>query len=756
MATRTLEIIVNQTGNAAKGIDSLTDSLGKVEPAAAKAKGGTSALSGGLADLAGSFGLPLGPAALVTAGIAAAGAAIVTSVNAAREGRAVQAQLAAVLESTGHAAGISQAALNEHAEALQKVTNFDDEAVGSAQALLLTFTKIGGAVLPEATKTVLDMSVALGQDLKSSSIQVGKALNDPINGVTALRRVGVSFTEDQQKMIASLVETGDLAGAQALILKELNTEFGGSAAAAREADGGFIALGNSVANLAEAVGSIIMNINDGTGAMSGLISVIDAATSSVNEIADAFSVGLPQGFLTMIDNSSLLLQALEELGIDVIPEFTNAAKDAAEATNAQAGAHGSAAEAAAEQAAATAELTLLQADALTDLAKLDEAYNEKKEQLLDNRLKAESDASTSQADNYKAMNEKLNEIDANRGKQTTEEIDAKKKKVIAAYNEENVEIQNKLTERQNAIDEQLAKEKAQHEEKAAEIKRLMALQVLEQSGQLEELTGIAGITAQQYMDAVAAGAISANREVETQAATTEKSFEGAQKRTAQLVKENQDLIKRLHGETTSSIVDGSKRATDSIVTDYDRQARAAKIAYDQRMSATGSTNYSSTRRNTDWGPGMAQGGSFVVPPGFPNDSFPMWVESGEHVTVIPRNKATNMPEFATGTNNIYVKPGGGRFSKMSGRELLDAQKKRLGGGKSASSAAASSSAQSMASTASATPIASASPRSMGGGGGPINITIQYNPTVSLANQYELVQALKPAFEELARFYGLNI
>ena len=36
------------------------------------------------------------------------------------------------------------------------------------------------------------------------------------------------------------------------------------------------------------------------------------------------------------------------------------------------------------------------------------------------------------------------------------------------------------------------------------------------------------------------------------------------------------------------------------------------------------------------GPGFARGGSFIVPQGFPNDSFPMRVSSGERVTVTPR------------------------------------------------------------------------------------------------------------------------
>src|SRR6185295_7300572 len=71
-----------------------------------------------------------------------------------------------------------------------------------------------------------------GQDAKTSSLQLGKALNDPIKGVTALSRAGVSFTQQQKDQIKALVESGNLLGAQKIILKEVGTEFGGAAAAA--------------------------------------------------------------------------------------------------------------------------------------------------------------------------------------------------------------------------------------------------------------------------------------------------------------------------------------------------------------------------------------------------------------------------------------------------------------------------------------------------------------------------------------------
>jgi hypothetical protein len=72
----------------------------------------------------------------------------------------------------------------------------------------------------------------MGKDLNSSAILVGKALNDPVKGVGALSRAGVQFTASQKETIKALVDSGNVMGAQKMILKELETQFGGSAKAA--------------------------------------------------------------------------------------------------------------------------------------------------------------------------------------------------------------------------------------------------------------------------------------------------------------------------------------------------------------------------------------------------------------------------------------------------------------------------------------------------------------------------------------------
>jgi hypothetical protein len=198
--------------------------------------------------------------AIATVGVAALTGVAVLSVKAFNESAEAIAQTNAVLASTKGVAGVAAQQVTDLATSLQKVTKFSDEDVRSVENLLLTFTAIGKDIFPEATKTVLDMATALGEDTKSASIQLGKALQDPVLGITALRRVGVNFSDAQKDVIKNLVETGQKAKAQQLILKELHTEFGGSAEAAGKTFAGSLAkLNNSLNDVEEAIGQLISN-----------------------------------------------------------------------------------------------------------------------------------------------------------------------------------------------------------------------------------------------------------------------------------------------------------------------------------------------------------------------------------------------------------------------------------------------------------------------------------------------------------------
>ncbi|RYD57019.1 MAG: hypothetical protein EOP56_09435 [Sphingobacteriales bacterium] len=170
-------------------------------------------------------------------------------------------QLNAALKSTGGIAGVTMGQLIDQAEALQKVTLFDDDSTKGAQSLLLTFTNIRDEIFTEAIPAIQDLATRMGTDLNGAAVQVGKALNDPIQGINALRRVGVSFTKDQRKVIETLVRTGKVAEAQRLILKELNTEFGGSAReAALAGAGAFQILQNEIGDIKEDLGELALEL----------------------------------------------------------------------------------------------------------------------------------------------------------------------------------------------------------------------------------------------------------------------------------------------------------------------------------------------------------------------------------------------------------------------------------------------------------------------------------------------------------------
>jgi hypothetical protein len=95
---------------------------------------------------------------------------------------------------------------------------------------MLTFTKVTREAFERAQVSAIDLSKAFGTDLQSAALQLGKALNDPTEGLSALTRSGVSFSEGKKADQAN-VEAGDAAGAQAMILDELNRQFGGQGAA---------------------------------------------------------------------------------------------------------------------------------------------------------------------------------------------------------------------------------------------------------------------------------------------------------------------------------------------------------------------------------------------------------------------------------------------------------------------------------------------------------------------------------------------
>jgi hypothetical protein len=137
----------------------------------------------------------------------------------------------------GNAAGISATEVEKLAGSLEALTATEAESIQEGANLLLTFGNIrnefgaGNDIFTQTTKIMVDLGVALKRGPVQTATMLGKALNDPIRGMTALTRVGVSFTDEQRNQVKALQQTGDLMGAQKIILAELQRQYGGSGAA---------------------------------------------------------------------------------------------------------------------------------------------------------------------------------------------------------------------------------------------------------------------------------------------------------------------------------------------------------------------------------------------------------------------------------------------------------------------------------------------------------------------------------------------
>lgn len=216
-------------------------------------------------------------------------------IDDARNSGLLLAQTENVIRSTGAAAGVTAQHVVDLATALSDASGaslFGDDQIQESENLLLTFTNIKGATLDAATAISVDLAQAMGGAPKDSAIQLGKALNDPIKGVSALSRVGVTFTDQQKEQIRVMQESGDMAGAQAVILAELNKEFGGSAAAAAAAADPMVRFHAVLGETAEGIGaSLLPAIDSLTGVltnpavMAGITSLGEGLASGIGTAA---------------------------------------------------------------------------------------------------------------------------------------------------------------------------------------------------------------------------------------------------------------------------------------------------------------------------------------------------------------------------------------------------------------------------------------------------------------------------------------
>ncbi len=256
----------------------------------------------------------------ITGAIAAlgAGVGIAAAIREAEKFQTTMFRVEAVIKATGGAAGRSADQLREQARQIALGTLESTEGVLRAQQTLLTFRKVQGDVFDRAIVAAADMTAALGGDLNSATLQLAKALENPLEGISALSRSGTVFTAAQKDMVRAMVEAGQTAEAQAFILDELEAQYKGTAeAAAGGLAGAQDTLGQAMQELKLVIGNALLPtmmelVKIATGIVNGFASMTRAVGAFFSAIG-GMDLWKTQVQLAMIATDNLTLSMGDEI-----------------------------------------------------------------------------------------------------------------------------------------------------------------------------------------------------------------------------------------------------------------------------------------------------------------------------------------------------------------------------------------------------------------------------------------------------------
>ena len=293
MPTTEINLIVNSSGakkgfnDYTRGAKRATKETSKLQKSVRDTASSVSLIRGPLdgvaarfTNISGALGRGLTPAT-IAAGVAFTGLALGVgkSLSAFATYERTLGRVQGVFRATGNAAGFTAQEIDKFAIDLGRTTLQSRQSVLEAAAALGTFRNIAGQAFIQTIKRAADLSEVLGQDLRSTTVQLAKALEDPIRGLSNLRRVGVSFTESQEKVIKQLVRTGQTAAAQAKILDVLNEQVGGAAVKAAEG------LAGTLDTLNESWNEFLTSVGSNLGPLAnGFIRFADAVINPIDSV----------------------------------------------------------------------------------------------------------------------------------------------------------------------------------------------------------------------------------------------------------------------------------------------------------------------------------------------------------------------------------------------------------------------------------------------------------------------------------------
>ena len=224
-----------------------------------------------LAAVAAGFSVVSNAAGILASGIGKVVDACSALVSAYSAQELSERRLQATLRATQNVIGMSVGELLELADAFSKASTYTDQEILAVEQMLVATRKISRETLPEATKAVLDMASATGEDLTGAAQRLAQALSDPAGEIESLKEAGIQLTEQQKKNIQTVQDQNGIYDAQKLILDEVAGTYGDMAEAIADTDTGKL----------EKIGNVWSDIKEGLGY--GLLDAINPALDTLYE-----------------------------------------------------------------------------------------------------------------------------------------------------------------------------------------------------------------------------------------------------------------------------------------------------------------------------------------------------------------------------------------------------------------------------------------------------------------------------------------
>tara|TARA_B110000879_G_scaffold103489_1_gene139691 strand:- start:7104 stop:9404 length:2301 start_codon:yes stop_codon:yes gene_type:complete len=217
-----------ETNKTTTATDKMVVSLKRASNAAAVMTGPLGGVSGRLSFLATGLDKFTLKGIAAGVGLAALATIIKNSIGAFAAYETQMFKLEAMTKATGFTAGFTASELDSMAIAVGRDTLASADGIRDLQGVLLTFQSISGDVFKRAIAASVDLSAVMGQTAASAGKTLAKALEDPINNLSALTRAGVLFTEQEKEKIVALKDANKVYEAQALILDKIEKKMKGA------------------------------------------------------------------------------------------------------------------------------------------------------------------------------------------------------------------------------------------------------------------------------------------------------------------------------------------------------------------------------------------------------------------------------------------------------------------------------------------------------------------------------------------------